>query len=69
MKSIYSIMMKMEKLHLLYAIRQVETIVGKWQRRKREQDKRGESVRYSVLLKRVGISHISWSLEMANPLK
>ncbi len=30
-------MMNMEKLHLLYAIGQVETIAGKWQRTEKER--------------------------------
>jgi hypothetical protein len=35
MKYVYS--MNMEKLHLLYAIGQVETIAGKWQRTEKER--------------------------------
>jgi hypothetical protein len=66
---------KAEKSHLLYVTLQVENIVGKKQKvRKERMRERGNRVRGSVRLRKASvinltIGQILWSLETTNPLK
>ncbi len=69
LRSIYSIMMHLEQLYLLYAIAQVETIAGKLQSGEKERKRRErETVCWGEMVLALVINltngQISWSLEI-----